>query len=236
MANPLRKEFGLESADPLFGNMPDDLTITVTKDTASHGVAALVQALASNALRRHVGAAATVFTQAHLRSLSGNKMGWVSQDFYEKAARGTAFDTTPDGIRITVENEDAPGAMKHQYNKGEAGQTRIDAVDKLLTIPAREEFYGHRAGEFDNLRFVQFASGAKALVIGKGGTNLVNFGTGKGSAKGTGARTASMIAYWLSDSVTQTAKPEVLPTREQYLNVIRQALEDGLAQLTGRSN
>lgn len=217
--------------------MPEyEFKIDVTKDTASAGVSDLVKALASNALKRHVGAAATVFTQAHLRSLLGNKNGWPSQDFYGKAARGTEFVTTEDGIRISVENEDAPGAMRHQYNRGQEGKTTITATNRLLTIPARAEFYGHRAGEFTNLRFVQFASGAKALVIGKGGSELVNFSTGNSTSRGIGARSAMMVAYWLKDEVTQDAKPEVLPGKDDYLQVIQVALEDGLAQLTGRSN
>lgn len=216
--------------------MQPDIQINVTKDTASMAVTDLLRALASSALRRHVGAAVVTFTQAHLRSLLGNKQGWPSQGFYEKAARGTAYNVTPDGIEVTIENEDAPGAMKHQYNRGVAGKTTITATDKLLTVPARAEFYGHRAGEFSNLRFVQFASGAKALVIGKGGSELVNFSTGRGSSKGIGARSAMMVAYWLVDSVTQDAKPEVLPTGDQYMQVIKVALNDGLAQLTGRNN
>ena len=217
--------------------MPEnDMQISVVRDTASPGVAKLVQALASNALRRHVGQASTVFTQAHLRSLLGNKQGWPSQNFYDKAARGTYYETTEDGVRISVDNEDAPGAMKHQYNHGVAGKTTITSTGKLLTIPARAEFYGHRAGEFANLRFVMFRSGAKALVIGTGGAERVNFSTGTSSQKGIGARSAMMVAYWLKDSVVQDAKPEVLPTKDQYLRVIGAAIEDGLRQYTGRGN
>jgi hypothetical protein len=216
--------------------MTNDLQINVTQDTASPAIMELVKVLASDALRRHVGQAATVFTQAHLRSLMGNKQGWPSQGFYAGAARGTSFETTPDGVRISVDNENAPGAMKHQYNQGQSGKTTIVAGGKLLTVPARAEFYGHRAGEFTNLRFVQFASGAKALVIGQGGASRVNFQTGGESNKGIGARSAAMVAYWLVDSVEQDSKPEVLPTRDQYFNVIHSALNDGLAQLRGRNN
>ena len=214
----------------------NDLQINVTKDTASPAIAELMKALASSALRRHVGQAATMFTQSHLRHLLPNKQGWPSQGFYEGAARGTSWEATDDGVRIQVDNPEAPGAMKHQYNQGQAGKTHIDATDKLLTVPARAQFYGHRAGEFAGLKFGMFRSGAKFLYIQQGGSERVNFQTGKSSNRGMGARSAMMIAFWLVPSVEQDAKPEVLPTREQYLNVIMQALQDGIAQLTGRNN
>lgn len=217
--------------------MPDvDLQIDVVKSTAAPALARLVAYLVGSALRRHVGKAVTVFTQAHLRSLLPNKMGWPSQRFYQKCADGTAYEVTEDGVRVTIDNPEAPGALKHQYNRGQSGTTTISMKDKLLTIPARAEFYGHRAGEFANLRYVQFASGAKALVIGRGGAELVNFATGKSSSKGIGARSAMMVAYWLAESVTQQAKPEVLPTRESYMNVVHAALNEGIAQLAGGNN
>lgn len=217
-------------------NSDINLSIDITKDTVTPETVKLVKALASSALRRHVGAAVLTMTQAHLRTLSGNAQGWPSTGFYKKAALGARMEATQDGARILLDNEDAPGALKHQYNQGQDGRTTINMKDKLLTIPARSEFYGHSAGEFSNLRFVMFASGTKALVIGTGGAERVDFGGGRSNTKGIGARTRSMVAYWLKESVEQDAKPEVLPTKETYLNACRMAIEDGLAQMTGRNN
>ena len=209
------------------------IRLDITKDTAGPALTKLASLLASQALRRYIGGAVTVYTQAHLRGLTGNKNGWPSQQFYQKAALGTRYETVAEGVRVLVDNEDAPGAMKHQFNRGIPGRTEIVCKGKLLTVPARAEFYGHSPREFDNLKFVSFASGAKALVIGSGGTNLVNFGTGRGSSKGTGARSAMMIAYWLVDRVEQDAKPEVLPSKNQYLQIIGSAVQDGLRKLGG---
>ena len=211
----------------------NDLTIDVTKDAASPAVAQLMLALASSALRRHVGAAATSLTQGWLRGLPPNRQGWPSQGFYDGAARGTAWEPTLDGVRVLVDNPDAPGAMKHQYNGGVPGKTRIAATDKLLTVPARAEFYGHRAGEFEGLRFGMFRSGAKFLYIQQGGASLVDFSTGRSRSKGIGARSAMMVAYWLVPEVEQDAKPEVLPSREAYLAAVKAALEDGVRKLMG---
>lgn len=213
----------------------NDLEISIVKDTASPAVVELVKALASQALLRHVGAAATEFTKGRILEQPDNKQGWPSQDFYGKAARGTSYTTTQDGVRILVDNPDAPGAMKHAYNRGEAGKIYIYANGKLLSVPARAEFYGHKAGEFDNLKFVPFKSGARALVIGDAGT--VRIGKRGGSVtKGTGARSAAMVAYWLVDSVEQDARPTMIPSKDEYIVVIEAAVWDGLAQLTGGRN
>ena len=214
--------------------MPDlTLQIDVTKDTASIALRRLVQLLVGQTLKRYVGGAVTLFTQSHLRSLAGNKNGWPSQQFYQKAAKGTRWEPTADGVRLLIDNEEAPGAMRHQYNGGQPGKTTITSNGKLLAIPARAEFYGHSPREFDNLKFILFASGAKALVIGQGGTGYV---TGSRNIKGGGARSQAMVAYWLKDKVEQDAKPEVLPTRDQYLTLIHTALNDGINKLTHGNN
>ena len=217
--------------------MPD-IQITVTKDTATAAVADLALLLASRMLRDETGKKTTEMTQRHLRQLPPNKMGWPSLGFYKDAANGTDYVTTDDGFVISVDNENAPGAMKHQYNLGQEGRTTINMKDKLLTIPARQEFYGKSAGQFANLRFGMFANGTKFLYIGQGGADRVNFQTGRSHSdqRGIGARSAMMVAFWLKESVEQDAKPEVLPTKETYLNACRMAIEDGLAQMTGRNN
>lgn len=196
----------------------------VVNDGATPKLEAVTKFFGAPAVSRYAGRAALAMTKAHLNGLSGNKMGWPSQGFYQGAARGSAMVSEAGSIRISVENYDHPGAIKHQYNRGQDGPTFIVAGDHLLTIPARAEYYGHRAGEFTNLRFVMFKSGAKALVVGTGGNSRTNFKTGHESSKGIGKRTAGMVAYWLKDMVEQAAKPEVLPTRSQYSEVVKLAV------------
>jgi hypothetical protein len=192
-----------------------DIKIDVTKDTASEAVLALVSLLNGRKLKDRVGYEAANLVKINLRSLPHNKQGWPPIGFYEDAARGTAYEVTDDGARITVDNENAKGAIKFAYNQGNEGRLTINSKGKLLTIPARQEFYGHSATEFTNLRYVRFASGAQAFVIGEGGVGRVNFGTGRESnVKGAGARSAMLVAYWLTDSVEQDARPEVLPSKE----------------------
>lgn len=212
-----------------------DMQINVTKDTASVGIVRLVQVLASASLKRLVGTAATEFTKGRLEAQPSNKQGWPSQGFYQKCSDGTAYTVVPSGVQILSDNAAAPGALKHAYNRGQAGKVYIFANGKLLTVPARAEFYGHRAGEFDNLKFVQFKSGAKALVIGDGGTSRFS-GRGAEKRRGTGAKSASVVAYWLTNSVEQDARPTVIPSKAEYLMIIGEALADGVRQLTGGNN
>jgi hypothetical protein len=210
--------------------------ITITQDSATPKLEAVSRFMGQRAATRYVGRAVLAMTRAHLAGLSGNKQGWPSQGFYAGAARGTTLSVDGSDVRLLIDNADAPGAIKHQYNQGQEGTTHIFAGDKLLTIPARAEFYGHRAGEFQNLRFVKFASGAMALVVNTGGAVRIGMRNNKPTEnnRGIGARTAGMVAFWLTDHVEQAAKPEILPTPMQYALVAKEAINDAYQQIVER--
>lgn len=200
--------------------MSDDVSISVGQDRATPSVLGVQRALAEARVKRAVGTACALLTKNHLNALPPNKMGWPSTGFYKGAARGTAWEPTQEGIVIKIDNENAPGAMRQRFHGG-----TITKKDKMLTIPARAEFYGQKATDFTNLRLVVFHSGAKALVIGKGGVGIVDFGTGKEkSVKGAGARQAMMVAYWLRDSVTQKGNPGVIPSNSDFVSVAKEAV------------
>jgi hypothetical protein len=187
------------------------VVIPMSRHDAPEELEKLRASLSRARVDRVVGTSITRLVQGHLNHLPPNKNGWPSTGFYRGAARGTGWDSSPNGVVIYIDNEAAPGAMRQRYNGG-----TIKAKDKLLTIPARAEFYGHRAGEFDNLKFVRFKSGVAALVVSKGGTGRVNFQTGRQrSISGVGVRSEAVVAYWLKDSVDQDADPDVLPTDQQ---------------------
>lgn len=219
--------------------MTPDITIKVEKDTSNEVLSALLSAVSGRKLKDRVGYNLTRMVQGNLRSLPHNKQGWEPQGFYDKAARGTSYEVTETGAVVSVDNPDAPGAIKFAYNQGQEGRIRIESKGKLLTIPAREEFYGHSAGEFDNLKYVQFGKGgAKALVINTGGAELVDFSTGKGrssgrmgwSKGGIGARSEGMVAYWLADFVEQDARPEILPPVPEMMANVNATVVDTLKQ------
>lgn len=193
---------------------------TVTVSAVDNATPALEQAMRSiiqSRVQRAVGTACAVLTRNHLLAMPPNRNGWPSTGFWQGCARGTDWSSTNDGVVISVDNAEKPGAARYQYQGG-----TINMKDKLLTIPARAEAYGVKATDFDNLRFAMFKSGAKALVIGKGGTGLVDFRTGRSKAvRGSGARSALMVMYWLVPSVSKDANPDVLPSNEEYVGTAK---------------
>lgn len=214
-----------------------DVSMTVVYDGATPLLRDLQRISEDPEVRAGALAACINLTRSYLLTMPPNSRGWPSLGFWKGAADGTTGELSKDGFHVLIDNEDAPGAMKFKYYCHVYGSGTIEMKDKLLTIPARQEFYGHRAGEFDNLRFVKFASGAKALVIGKGGTSIVDFGTGQGKAvRGAGARTAAMVAYWLVESVTQRQEQRPVPTNEDYLETVKNVYLAAYAQLKNGSN
>jgi hypothetical protein len=193
--------------------MGPDMEINVLRDTATAAVSDLRHKITSEQLKKRVGNDCVELTQEHLKALDPNKNNWPTTGFYAGAADGTDFDILDDGILIYVDNKNAKGAMRQRFHGG-----TINKRDKMLTIPARAEFYGMKATDFTNLRLAIFGRGVLALVIGEGGTGKVNFRTGKERAvAGASSRQASMVAFWLRDSVHQDPDPDVIPTRSQYV-------------------
>lgn len=201
--------------------------IDVMLDEATPAILQSLAVTSPRNIKRAVGTACVRAVQMHLRALGPNKQGWPTTGFYDGAARGTAWDESPEGIVLTIDNAARPGAMRQRYYGGS-----IDAKDKLLAIPARAEFYGHSPTEFTNLQFVPFPSGAMAFVIGKGGVGKVNFQTGREqNVKGAGVRSEAMVAFWLTDHVDQAADPDVLPSMEVLtetaLNAVVELVTEG---------
>ncbi len=192
----------------------------VVGDTATPNVEALKAKLTLVRIQRAVGTECVRLTQDHLNRLGPNKRGWPSTEFYKGAAAGTTWDRTEEGIVVAIDNEEHPRAMRQRYYGG-----KIRMKDKLLAIPARQEFAASSPTEFTNLRFVQFHSGAKALVVGTGGVGRINSKTGNERAvKGAGARAAAVVAFWLKEEVDQKGDKSVVPSGEQYIQTAKDAV------------
>lgn len=203
------------------------IEIKVLKDTASEAVEGLAVIAAHPEVRREMAGRCVELTANHIRGLGTNKQGWPSTGFYRAVAGNVKSDQDSDGFSLTMDHPEKPGAMRQRYYGG-----TITMKDKLLTIPARQEFYGRKATDFTDLRFVVFASGSKALVVGSQGVGLVNFGTGRSvTPRGAGRQARGMVAFWLVESVTQAGDVNVIPTSEQYLNQCENVLASAVAQL-----
>ena len=217
--------------------MSENSSVRITRDDVSPALQRIVSGMSQAVRINAIGDACTKATQIWLGNRPTNKRGWPSQGFYKACAAGTDYRVEGSRAIISVDNEKAPGAIRHQFYGG-----RISAKDKKLTIPAGPQFYGKRAGDFTDLRLAVFGRGGPAaLVVRDGGTGTVNFRTGKGRhVKGAGVRAVArahhsgreLVAFWLRDFVDQDAKPDVLPPDERYQEVAVAALEE-LAQQNG---
>lgn len=208
--------------------MNETVSISVTSDTATPEINRVIKACNPRTLSEAVGAKCYALTKEWMYRLPHNKQGWAPIGFYTTTADAVTWSSNQNSAVINVDNPNAPGAIAFRYNRGEAGNVTINAKEKLLTIPAREEAYGHKATEFTNLKFVMFHSGAKALVVGPGGSDLYNFATGK-EKKGVGPRSAALVMYWLKSSVVQQADPSIIPPKEAYVETSIAAIKQVVA-------
>jgi hypothetical protein len=178
-------------------------TITLT-DTVSPVIAAWRAALAPEVLNGTIARAEERLFRDHLAALPPNRLG-KSTGFWANAARATHAEATASGCVVSINHL----GVRQRFHGGE-----IKPVNsKYLAIPARSEFYGARARQFTNLRFILFKSGAAALVINEGGSEKI---TSLGASKSAGGKkSAGTVAFWLVKSVNQRPDPGVIPSDDQ---------------------
>lgn len=187
------------------------------KDSVSALVRAWGNELQPAQLHPHIARAEERLFQDHIAALPPNQLG-RSTSFWAKSVRATHAEPTDTGCVVSINQL----GFRQRYYGGE-----IKPVNKkFLAIPARGEFYGARAREFTNLRFVLFKSGTAALVIDEGGSEKIN---SLGSTRSAAGKTsAGMVAFWLVKSVNQKPDPNIIPTDEQItqtaLDTARMAL------------
>jgi len=127
-------------------------------------------------------------------------LGATPTGVYEEAARNTEDPVVEDdGVTVTIRQV----AIAQRFYGG-----LIAPISRMfLTIPARAEAYGHRASEFDNLRFILFPSGAGALID-------------RDAPRGTPI--SESVYFWLVKHANQEPDETVLPADE---DIIQQAKE-----------
>lgn len=203
-----------------------------TKDNLTPQLAELNAALSPERLNPRIGAAATETFRRHFANLDStrqNSLGGGRTHFWAQAARGTHFDVLQDGVKISVSQVGA-------RQRVQGGEIRpVNA--KWLTIPARAESYGKRAGEFSNLRFVIFRKDElAALISGSGGATVTRKTKGGEVSTPVKGATEGTVMYWLKKSVTQEADPTAIPSKEQILADINTTVSNYLARLSRRPN
>lgn len=177
-------------------------------DTISAEIQGLMDRAASAEVMSAMGASVAREIRGHLRGLPANRMfPGQTTNFWKRASTVTNFQLEGDGVAVNVNQV----GVRQRFHGGTIKPTK----GKYLTIPARAEAYGKSAREFNNLRFVRFASGAAALV--ETDATKVKIGRrrkdGSHGVKNMGS-TGGGIMYWLKTSVSQKADPNVLPSDE----------------------
>jgi hypothetical protein len=200
--------------------------IEVEKDTATPGLKELAGQVSPSRMAAAIGPRCTRLMQRNFRGLGTNARGWPTTKFYERAENATNWRPGEGFVDIVVTS---PIGLRQRLHGGEIRPVNA----KMLTIPARAEAYGKRAGEFTNLKFavvVDPSSGRfrPALVERAGIMNLK-----LGRKKKDGTRTAKVVSmstglvplFWLVRSVRQKPNPKVLPSDEQFWAAIEESMK-----------
>lgn len=141
---------------------------------------------------------------AQTRHATADKLGATPTGHLERAAESVTSTSDSAGVSITVTS---PGITRA------FGSITIlpGAGKKYLTIPATAEAYGKRAGAFNDLRFVAYKNGVRALV------------QASQSNVATREKIGGKVFYWLKTSVEQKQDRTLLPSDQ----LIESSAEEG---------
>ncbi len=193
--------------------MPLTLNIAV-QDRATPVIHQLDAKLVGDAAKHSAGQSVMRQILDHLTALDEerpNALGGRRTHFYGKAGKSTSYETTDTGAMVSISSV---GIAQRYFG----GEIKPGPGKKYLTIPARAEAHGRRAGEFNNLQILFGRNGPYALAERdsmelrrrrmtkrKGGVKAVRRWFAHGAEPGGG------IFFWLVKSVTQQPDPTVLP-------------------------
>ncbi|MDD2763485.1 MAG: hypothetical protein PHE83_05865 [Opitutaceae bacterium] len=185
------------------------ISIKLASDDITPSARALQRGLQPDRLFPIIGRSGVNTIREHLFGLNQtrpNALGGPRTNFYAAAARGTHFDVAADGAQISINQV----GIAQRYFGGAISPRKA----KYLTIPARAEAYGKRAGEFPDLVVLWGRHGPYALA--RAAQSAVSFRRGrdgrykliKGGARG------GEVLFWLVKSATQPPDETVLPSDE----------------------
>lgn len=189
-----------------------------------------VAKLKAEDLVRVGGRAAANLTREHLFELDRtrpNKMGGKRTHFYADAARSVQTPTVSGSQATVVVNQVglAQRWLGGTITAGHGTSSWSGGPTRYLTIPARPEAYGRRAGEFKDLEFVPATTDHPAMLVQALQTVL------KRTKKGFKAvgEAGGMAMFWLVRSVKQEADPTVMPSDDKYNEAVGTAVNEFLA-------
>lgn len=188
------------------------IAVTIT-DNATPWLNYLAKHLSEPALQHEVGGEVTRLLLDHLTALDAerpNTLGGRRTHFYARAGKATSYAIHDNGVTISVNQT---GIAQRYFG----GTIEPGPGKTYLTIPARAEAHGRRAGEFSNLEVIYNRKGPFALAERQ--ATAIKFHKRKGgtTVAASGER-GSGIFYWLVKSVSQDPDPSVLPSESAILN------------------
>lgn len=211
--------------------MPLGIEIRIPRDDATPALARVRAGLQPEALRAIVGRSAVNTVRAHLFGVNQsrpNRLGGPRTNFYTQAARATSFRIVGDAVVVSI----ASVGIAQRY----FGGTIRPVTKKFLTIPARAEAYGKRAGEFQDLEVLVGRNGPYALA--RRSASLISIGRRGADGRRAIGRRGSQggeILFWLVKEVTQKPDPTVLPYNEQIEAAAQRDLTAYVNRLAERS-
>jgi hypothetical protein len=196
------------------------LAITVT-DRATPWLNYLAKHLAEPEVQHAVGGEVTRLLLDHLTALDSerpNALGGKRTHFYARAGKATSYAVHKNGVTVSVNQT---GIAQRYFG----GTIEPGPGKKYLTIPARAEAHGRRAGEFNNLEVLFGRNGPYALAERAHGKLSWRTRSKKVDGKRVREKVISGgtlmdgggIFFWLVKSVTQEPDPSVLPDESAIL-------------------
>lgn len=197
------------------------MSVSISIETNVDGVLSRLKPIEMDGVKKVAGRALANQLRGHFFKLNAerpNQMGGARTNFYSQAARGVQQpEVLTDGVKVSINQV---GIAQRYF-----GGTIHPVTTRFLTIPARAEAYGRRAGEFNNLRFAVLGAGGPALV--KTEATEISFGRKRKKGQRTlkkGGEIGGEVMFWLRRSVTQRADPTVLPSEREIAGEVGDAI------------
>jgi hypothetical protein len=194
-----------------------EVTVVVTRDTATPAVAALAEGLRPENVLAIFGRSVANAVRSNFDDLEGsrpNKLGGTRTHYYSGARSGTRYVVEGDSATVGI----AQVGIRLRYFGGtvEAGVNPSFTTGKptrYLTIPATAESYGHRAADFPDMVVLWGGNGPYALARV---TPKV-----MATVKASGPQTSQTeVLFWLKASVDVPADRTMLPSDEQIRTAV----------------
>lgn len=213
-----------------------DLRETITTDMQR-----TVAGMEGPQLREAIGLAGVEEVREYYTRLDherANALGGKRTHFYAQAAESATWKDTGDGVQLDVTEPIGLALAIHGGTvlPGKNISSKTGLPTRYLTIPARAEAYGHRAGEFKDLVpvFRRIGGQVKAIALAQAEQQPVSFKKPrKDGTVSRGAVKGGLFFFWLVESITRQADPTAAPDTGRIGDRAVAAARDFFATLQG---